>query len=1057
MTPRDETRGGYSEDVLIERPAFELFASLGWKTADVYQESFGPEGTLGRATDQEVVLVRELRRALKRLNPDIPDEGVADAIEQLLTDRSMMSPARANRAVWKLLTEGAKVKAASDDDERVTVQYINWQDPEANDFLLTRQLWVFGEMYRRRCDLVGFVNGIPLAFIELKATHRRLQTAYDDNLTDYRDTIPHIFWFNGLIVLSNGSETKIGSTTAGWEHFAEWKRINDEGETGVVSLETTIRGTCEKARLLDLVRNFSLFQEAEGGIVKKMAKNHQFLGVNRALRAVEELESNRGRLGVFWHTQGSGKSLSMIFFAQKVLRTMPGNWTFVVVTDRDELDQQIYKEFVSVGAITDQEAQAENGEHLRQLLRENHRYVFTLIQKFRTEKGTRFPKLSDRSDIIVITDEAHRSQYDTFAFNMRQALPNAAFIGFTGTPLIQGEERTKEVFGDYVSVYNFAQSIEDGATVPLYYENRIPELQLTNEQLSDDILAVVEEAELDEAQEKRLERDLGREYHLITREDRLDRVASDIVQHFVERGQRGKAMVVSIDKATAVRMYDHVRKHWQTYRDQLQRSLGVAAPEDQAAIRDKLHYMDETDMAVVVSQGQNEVKEMREKGLDIATHRRRMVTEDLATKFKKADDPLRLVFVCAMWMTGFDVPSCSTMYLDKPMRNHTLMQTIARANRVNQDKVNGLIVDYVGIFRNLQKALAIYAQPTRAGETDTPITDKSVLVDLLKAALANADAYCRERGLLLPEIAATKGFDRVAALDDAVERLIGSDEEKRQFLQRASSVKRLYKAVLPDPTAVEVAAPATLLAVLADKILSLIDPPDISAVMTKISEVLDHSIAAEGYVIRDAPSPRLIDLSRIDFEKLQTLFATGKKRTEAEHLRALIDRKVRLMVALNRQRIDYLQRFEAMIAEYNAASINVEQFFQELVAFARELSAEEQRHIAERLTEEELALFDILTKPDPALSAKEENQVKAVAKELLRKLKAEKLVLDWKKKQQSRQSVRLCIEQELDHLPTAYTPEIFERKCDRAFQHVYEAYAGEGRSIYTATNGSVSQ
>jgi type I restriction enzyme R subunit len=1051
MTPRDPYRGTYSEDALIERPAVKLFASLGWQTINAYEEVFGVEGTLGRATDQEVVLVRELRRALKRLNRDASDDAITDAVEQMLRDRSMMSAARANQDVWKLLTEGARVKARGDerDDEIVTIQFIDWIDPEANDFLLVEQLWVFGEMYRRRCDLVGFVNGIPLVFLELKASHRRLQAAYDDNLTDYRDTIPQIFWWNGFIVLSNGSATRVGSTTASWEHFAEWKRINDEGETGVVSLETTIRGTCDKSKLLDLVRNFTVFQEAKGGIIKKVAKNHQFLGVNRAIQSVGEIQANRGRLGVFWHTQGSGKSLSMIFFAQKILRTVPGNWTFVIVTDRDDLDGQIYKEFASVGAITEKEAHAESGEHLRQLLRENHRYVFTLIQKFRTDKGTLFPKLSDRSDIIVITDEAHRSQYDTFAFNMRQALPNAAFLGFTGTPLMQrGEERTREVFGDYVSVYNFAQSIEDHATVPLYYENRIPELQLTNDELSDDILAVIEDADLNDAEERKLERELGREYHLITREDRLERVAQDIVRHFLERGQRGKAMVVSIDKATAVRMYDKVRKHWQAYRDEVQRSLATAAPEDRPAIHEKLAYIDETDMAVVVSQAQNEVKEMRERGLDIAKHRKRMLSEDLATKFKNAEDPLRLVFVCAMWMTGFDVPSCSTIYLDKPMRNHTLMQTIARANRVVEGKVNGLIVDYVGIFRNLQKALAIYAQPSHSGSSDTPITDKSVLVEILRGALNDTDAYCRERGVALQEIAAKAAFARVAAIDDAVERLIASDDEKRQFLHRATGVLKLYKAILPDPIAAQIAAPCTLLGILVTKIGSLVDPPDIGAVMKQIEAVLDISIATEGYLIHDAPQERLVDLSQIDFEKLQAKFAQGKKRTEAERLRALIDRKVREMVLWNRQRIDYLERFEAMIAEYNAGSMNVEEFFRQLVAFSQELSEEEKRHIAEQLSEEELALFDIVTKPDPVLSKSEEADVKRICKDLLAKLKAEKLVLDWRKRQQARSAVRLTIERTLEDLPKAYTDDLYNLKCELAYRHVYDCYAGESMSVY---------
>ena len=409
----------------------------------------------------------------------------------------------------------------------------------------------------------------------------------------------------------------------------------------------------------------------------------------------------------------------MMFFAQKVLRKVPGNWTFVIVTDRQELDGQIYKNFASAGVVTEGHAQAESSQHLRQLLSEDHRYVFTLIHKFRTEQGETHPVLSERRDIIVITDEAHRSQYDTLALNMRTALPNAAFLAFTGTPLIVGEEKTRQVFGDYVSVYDFHQSVEDGATVPLYYENRIPELQLINENLNEDMERLLEAAELDEAQEKKLEREFAREYHLITRDDRLEAVAKDLVEHFTGRGFQGKAMMICIDKATAVRMYDKVQRHLGASRSRrCGAELGGSDGRGTAArSRGRIACMKETDMAVVVSQGQNEIAEMAEKGLDIRPHRKRMVEEDLETKFKNPDDPFRLVFVCAMWMTGFDVPSCSTLYLDKPMRNHTLMQTIARANRVYPGKVSGLIVDYAGVFRNLEKALAIYGAPAAGAAT----------------------------------------------------------------------------------------------------------------------------------------------------------------------------------------------------------------------------------------------------------------------------------------------------------------------------------------------------
>ncbi len=475
----------YSEDALIEQPAIALLGELGWVTANCFDETFGPESMLRRETSSEVILFSRLRSALAKLNPEIPAEALELAIQELSRERSLMSIVNANQEVYKLLKDGVKVRfrdhEGTETDEVVKV--IDWNEPKNNDFFLASQLWITGDMYKRRTDLVGFVNGIPLLFIELKTSHKRLQNAYNDNLRDYKDTIPQLFWYNALVLLSNGSATKVGSLTSEWEHFSDWKKINSEGEEGLISLETALRGICEPSRFLDILENFILFIDAQGGRKKLLAKNHQFLGVNNAFNAVQEIQENQGKLGVFWHTQGSGNSYSMILFAQKVLRKQVGNWTFVIVTDRTDLDDQIYKNFASAGAVTEPEEQvrATSGENLQQLLQEDHRYVFTLIQKFHIEGGKQYPQLSDRSDVIVMTDEAHRSQYDVLALNMRNALPNAAFIGFTGTPLMAGEELTRKVFGDYVSTYNFKQSVIDNATVPLYYENRIPELQLIND------------------------------------------------------------------------------------------------------------------------------------------------------------------------------------------------------------------------------------------------------------------------------------------------------------------------------------------------------------------------------------------------------------------------------------------------------------------------------------------------------------------------------------------------------------------------------------------------
>lgn len=1082
----------YTEDSLIEQPTIALFLRFGWQTIDCYDETFGPQGLLGRETSSEIVLLSRLLPALRSLNPSLPPQALDLAVEELLRDRSLVSLAEANQQIYTLLKDGVKVTYRDPEGTETveTMQVIDWEHPDHNDFLLASQLWITGELHTRRPDLVGFVNGLPLLLVELKAAHVDVKAAFDGNLRDYKDTIPPLFWYNAFIILSNGSVTRVGSLTAEWEHFSEWKKVDSESEPGLISLETALRGLCRPGRLLDLVENFTLFklktakkeksagrrksyslQASQTGLEKIIAKNHQYLGVNNAFHSVQSqfltcqpanLQTCQRSLGVFWHTQGSGKSYSMVFFAQKVLRKLPGDWTFVVVTDRNDLDDQIFKNFVGVGAVTEPEdsVRASSGEHLKQLLQEDHRYVFTLIQKFRTEKGEVYPALSQRSNIIVMTDEAHRSQYDVLALNMRNALPNAAFIGFTGTPLMAGEELTRQVFGDYVSIYNFKQSVDDQATVPLYYENRIPELQLTNQDLNQDMERLLEVAELDESQEQKLEREFSREYHLITRDDRLDKIADDIVFHFLGRGFQGKAMVVSIDKATALRMYGKVRRHWLMRLAELCAELEACEDSQCAEIEAKIQYMRETDMSVVISQGQNEIDDMRQKGLDIKPHRKRMLEEDLDTKFKDPGDPLRIVFVCAMWMTGFDVPSCSTIYLDKPMRNHTLMQTIARANRVWGEKVNGLIVDYIGVFRDLQKALAIYGSASGGGiqAGEMPVETKQALIEELRSAIAGAKSFLSASGVHLEKLHNSEGFQRVRLLDDAVEAVLVNDDSKSKYLDLADRVERLFQAILPDFSANEFGMDRKAIQVIAQKIRSLAPKPDISEVMQEVEDLLDESISPVGYVIHSQgrpvadsaqPASHWLDLSQVDFEALKRRFEQGRKRIEAEKLRGLLNSQLRRMLRLNKSRIDYYQQFQRLIDEYNSGAKNVDAFFAELVALAQDLNAEEQRGIAEQLDEEQLALFDLLTRPNPKLNKKEKQQVKQIARDLLDALKAERLVLDWRKRQQTRAAVQLTIQEILDKLPEKYDRSLYTIKCQAVYQHIYDSYYGLGKSLYS--------
>jgi type I restriction enzyme R subunit len=1060
----------WTEGQLVEQPAIGLFAALGWQTVSAMEETFGAGGTPGRETKGEVVLVERLRAALVKLNPGLPPEAIQTAIDELARDRSAMSLEAANRGVYRLLKDGIPVSMldlehGGQKTERLRV--VDWEHSERNDFLLVNQFSVTGALYTCRPDLVGFVNGLPWVVVELKKPGVPARAAFDENLTHYKQQIPQLFWFNALLIASNGTDSRVGSLTADWGRYFEWKRIEREDEPRHVSLEVMLRGTCDRTRLLDMVENFTLFSEHKAGLVKVLGQNHQFLGVNNTIASMLEARAlGHGRGGVFWQTQGSGKSFSMVFLAQKVLRKLAGNWTFVVVTDRVELDEQIAKTFRTVGAVSEAEGDqchAASGAHLRELLRGNHRYVFTLVHKFQTPE-----LLTDRSDVIVLTDEAHRSQYDTLALNMRAALPKAMFLAFTGTPLIAGEERTKEVFGDYVSIYDFQQSVEDGATVPLFYENRTPELQLVNPDLNDDIYDLIEGASLDAEQEEKLEKVLGRQYHLITRDDRLETVAADIVRHFLGRGALGntvgKAMVVSIDKATALRMHDKVRKHWADETARMQKELGESAflplgsersaeqarrDVRKAELKQRLDVLTGTDMAVIVSPGQNEIEQMKKLGLDIEPHRKRMNESQpgLDEKFKDTADPLRLVFVCAMWLTGFDAPSCSAVYLDKPMRNHALMQTIARANRVFPGKHSGVIVDYANVFASLEKALAIYG----AGKGGAnPVKDKAQLVAALREAIAAATAFCATHGVDLAAMEALPvgGMDRLAAVEDAINALIAPDSLRREFFGHEKFVATLYRAVKPDPAAIESSLRVAGIATLAGAIRAKLspNPPDISSILKQIGELLDDSIT--GLQVREG-GPPAINLSKINFEALAQRFKQSKhKNTDLEALKAAIAAKLEKLVRLNRTRADFAEKFEALIESYNNGSRNIEQLFEELLKLSNSLDEEQERHVRENLSEEELVIFDILTRPAPALTTAERDEVKKVARDLLARLKT-LLVLNWRQKAAARSTLKLAIEDTLDTLPAAYDPPLFAQKCSALFEHVYESYPERNAGVFS--------
>ena len=680
-----------------------------------------PDGT-GRKDKKQVVLPDVMLESLCQINPDIPEQTVRTVVDELCHTPVSGDLMLTNYQNYQKIRNGITVEYNKDGKKTSNIfRLLSYNDALSNTFTVASQMWIKGETHWRRPDLIIFINGFPLVFIELKNSNIPVKNAYDINLKNYLKNIPYLFNYNQICVLSNGMETRLGSFAAGYEFFFEWLKVENEKENpdrkaireNCTSLEYFIAGLCEPKNLLDYIENFILYDRRRTKII---AKNHQFFGVNNAYDAFLHREELKGKLGVFWHTQGSGKSYSMVMLARKIKHKCIGNFTFLIVTDREDLDTQIYKNFLRTEFITDKDkVQPANSKQLREELKTNKSILFTLIHKFRYDKGKKYPVLSERDDIIVIVDEANRTQYKDLAENMRTGLPNAQFLAFTGTPLLGAKRLTNAWFGDYVSEYNFAESIKDNATVPLYYVKRVPEVELQNDFLDSDFAEILEEENLTDAEQRRLENHYAKELEVIKRDDRLDAIAQHIVYHFPRRGFRGKGMVISVDKFTAVKMYDKVSYYWKEEIKNL--NAQITKTKDAAEklrLKDLVDYMCKVEMAVVISEDADEEAKFAAEGLSIKPHRDRMnkVDEngfDIEDNFKDPNNPLQLVFVCAMWLTGFDAPSVSTLYLDKPMKGHTLMQTIARANRVYNGKECGLIIDYLDVFKYLKRVLADYA------------------------------------------------------------------------------------------------------------------------------------------------------------------------------------------------------------------------------------------------------------------------------------------------------------------------------------------------------------
>ena len=1024
------------------------------------------DGT-GRKNVKEIILPKVLFDSLKAINPQIPDNILHDIVEDLRLYSTNKDIKDINYENYKMIKDGIRVEYEKDGKKKQDlVRIIAFNNPYRNDFTVVSQMWIRGELYFRRPDLILFVNGLPLVFIELKNSDIKLKTAYDKNLKDYIRDIPQLFFFNQFCVLSNGVETRIGSFTAGYEHFFEWLRLKEEDKVNRkeirkegTSLEYLIDGLFSHDELLDYIENFILYENKREKII---GKNHQYLGVNRAVENFKNRKELDGKLGVFWHTQGSGKSYSMGMYVNKINRKVPGNFTFLLVTDRVDLDGQLYKNFLRTEIITeDESAQPRNSKELREDLKTNKPFVFTLIHKFGYEKGKKYPILSERDDIVVIVDEAHRTQYKDLAQNMRTGIPNAQYIAFTGTPLLGSKRLTNQWFGDYVSEYNFARSIEDGSTVPLYYSRRVPEVELVNTDLDDDYLEIIEKENLTPEEEEKLERNYAKTNEVLKRDERLDKVAKDIVDHFPSRGYLGKAMVVSVDKFTAVKMYEKVQHYWDKKLKELyeQRSAN-GSKEEKADIKKKIDYMKNVEMAVVISQDDDEERFIK-YGLDIKKHRERINHidangHDIEDNFKDPNHPLSLVFICAMWLTGFDAPSVSTLYLDKPMKGHTLMQAIARVNRVYPGKNSGLIVDYLNLFKSMKRALGDYANPDN--EDEMPVKNIEAMLDLLDQTIDETYKFCKKLSIDFDKILEIdEAFSRISLFEEYLNILLDKDDYKEEFKIYTNLCRNIYEGSKPEVFEKRWNNKyLTIIFYLDDMFKAAVRDVNIDRAKIELDKTLDLSVKAN-YVKEDGSEEygikamKTISLAEINTEDIKRKIQESPyKNIEIQELRSFIEEKLEKLLQENKTRISFSERYKAIIDKYNSGNSSNENYYEDLIDFVDDLKEEDERNIKEGLTEEELELYDLLRKDN--LTKKEEEQVKLSAKKLYEAIMredSETKVVDWYKDEQPRRKVKLRVEKVLDDfLPESYSRDIFTRKSEVVFTHLLEdAMMGSQRYV----------
>jgi type I restriction enzyme R subunit len=1034
-------------------------AALDWLRELGYTLRHGPDiapGELAAERDDytQVVLPRRLRDALARLNPTLPADALEDAYRQVTRPAHPALIAN-NRAFYRLLVEGVSVEYARDGRiVHAQARLVDFENPQNNDWLAVNQFTVIENRFNRRPDIVLVVNGLPLGVIELKNAADENATIWDafNQLQTYKQQIPTLFVYNQALVISDGLDARIGTLTADRERFMPWRTI--EGETiapaSLTRLEVLLRGVFEQHRFLDLLHHFIVFEDdgppscppaaaragaGAGNVVKKMAGYHQFHAVNTAvaetLRAAGADEmlarEERGtyfahpqrqgqvgdrRAGVIWHTQGSGKSLTMLFYAGKlILHPAMQNPTIVMLTDRNDLDDQLFGTFSRCHDVLRQmPVQAESSEHLHELLQvASGGVVFTTLQKFLPDDGRRHPRLSDRRNIIVIADEAHRSQYDFidgYARHMRDALPNATFIGFTGTPIEKTDANTRAVFGDYISIYDIERSIEDGATVPIYYEGRLAQLALDEKEkphLDRDFEEATEGEEV--TQKEKLKTKWAALEAIVGAEKRIRLIARDLVAHFEKRLEvmDGKAMIVCMSRRICVEMYDAIvarRPEWADDDD----ARGVIKVVMTGSASDPLEWQ----------------KHIRNKA-------RRQV---LANRFKDPHDPLKIVIVRDMWLTGFDVPPLHTMYVDKPMRDHGLMQTIARVNRVFRDKPGGLIVDYLGLAEELRSALATYTESGGKGDA---------IFDQEQAVAVMLEKYEICRGLF-------HGFDwsrwtsgapgeRLSLLPAAQEHILTQEDGKARLMEAVTALSKAFALAVPHPQALaindDVGFFQAVRAALAKDTTTERKPEDL--LDHAIRQIVSRAVASDQVIdLFSAAGLKKPNISILSDEFLAEIQAMPHRHLAVELLRKLLNDEIK---ARSRKYLvqsrSFAQMLERSIRAYQNRALDTVQIIEELVQLAKEMREANRRGEALRLTEDELAFYDALEVNDSAVKVLGDETLKTIARELVETVRRN-ATIDWTVRETARAKLRVMVRRLLRKY--GYPPD----KQEKATQTVLE-------------------